>query len=245
MDTGQEIIKFTKEILSNTAKIDDVIDKALEPIKDYTDTIGDIATPIKSLIAIVNLKKRLTFKSFVANYANQLNKGYIIDEEETKKLQNYFKDKKNIAFISDIIDNAINSKSLKATAILGVIAGKLIKEKNELTYDYLSIIDSLRIMTDFDIENFVVLYDYLPIVGTSHEETNEYRTRDFYKDENPTKIKLDRVSLELTIEKLKQTNGLTYSEGGIGQAGNSKGAFEINEVTKELYRLIKTTKTVD
>jgi hypothetical protein len=245
MDNGKEIINFTKEILSNASKIDDIIDQTLEPVKDYIDTISDIATPIKSLIAVANLKKRLALKSFVINYANQLYGNYLINEEETLKLQNYFKDKKNITYISEIIDNAINSKSLKATAILGAIAGKLIKEKGTLSYDYLSIIDTLRIMTDFDIENFIVLYEYLPIIGTSHNETEEYRTMDFYDDENLYKIQLDRTSLELTIEKLKRTNGITYNSGGIGQSGNSKGVFEINTITEELYKLIKTTKTVE
>jgi hypothetical protein len=245
MDNSKEIIEFTKQILNKTIKIDDAIDKALEPIKDYTDTIGDIIAPIKSLIAISNLKKRLTLKSFISNYAKQLFDNYQIDEEETLRLHNYFKDKKNIIYISDIIDNAINSKSLRATAILGAIAGKIIKEKNELTYDYLSIIETLRGMTDFDIDNFIILYEYLPIIGTSHDQTDEYRTRDFYKDENPNKIQVDKSSLELTIEKMKRTNGLTYNAGGIGQSGNGKGCFEIDEITRELYRLIKTTQIVE
>lgn len=245
MDTGKEIVEFTKQILNNVANIDDIIDRATEPIKDYTDTIGDIIAPVKSLIAIYNLKRRLTLKAFISNYANQLFSNYEINEEETLKLQNYFKNKKNIAYISDIIDSAVNSKSLKATGILGAIAGKVIKEKGELNYDYLSIIDTLRIMTDFDIDNFLTLYEYLPTVGTSHNDTDEYRTRDFYDDENQNKIQLDRSSLELTIEKMKRTNGLTYNEGGIGQSGNSKGSFEIDNTTKELYRLFKTTQIVE
>ena len=85
----------------------------------------------------------------------------------------------------------------------------------------------------------------LPLLRRSHHQTNEYRTRDFYKSENPNKIHLNRDSLELTIEKMKRTNGLTYSGGGIGQAGNSKGSFEINDTTKELYRLIKTTEIIE
>lgn len=245
MDTGKEIIEFTKQVLENVAKIDDEIDKALEPIKDYTDTLGDLVTPIKSLIAISNLKKRLTLKAFVINYANQLFDNYKIDEVETLKLQNYFKNKKNVAYVADIIDNAINAKSLISTAILGVIAGRIVKDKGQLNYDYLSIIDTLRIMTDFDIDNFLVLYEYLPTIGTSHDKTNEYRTRDFYNKDNPNKIQLDRNSLELTIEKMKRTNGLTYNEGGIGQSGNSKGSFEVNDVTKELYSLFKRTKIVE
>lgn len=243
MDTRNEIIDFTKQVLDNALKIDDVIDNALEPIKDYTDTIGDIITPIKGLIAIINIKKRLTLRAFVINYAKNLYGNYTINDEETLKLQNYLKDKKNLSYISEIIDNAVNSKSLKASALLGAIAGNVIKEKKELTFDNFSIIDTLRILNDYDIENFIILYEYLPKIGTSHDETEEYRISDFYDSENPNIIQLNRDSLELTIEKMKRTNGLTYNAGGIGQSGNAKGCFEINEVTKELYRIIKITQT--
>lgn len=243
MNTGKEIIQFTKQVLENAAKIDDLIDSALEPIKDYTDTIGDFITPVKGLIAVINIKRQLTLRAFVINYAKHLYGNYTINDEETLKLQNYLKDKKNLSYISEIIDNAVNSKSLKASALLGAIAGNVIKEKKELTYDYFLIIDTLRILTDFDIENFIILYEYLPEIGTSHDETEEYRTSDFYDSENSNQIQLNRDSLELTIEKMKRTNGLTYNAGGIGQSGNAKGCFEINEVTKELYRIVKMTQT--
>lgn len=245
MDTGKEIIEFTKQMLDYAAKIDDVIDNALEPIKDYTDTISDFVAPIKGIISIFNLKKRLTLKAFVINYAKHLYGDYKINDEETLRLQQYLKNKKNLSYISDIIDNAVNSKSIKASALLGAMAGKIIKEKPELTYDYLTIIDTLRILTDYDIDNFIVLYEYLLSIGTTHDQTEEYRTRDFYDSENPNPIQLNKDSLELTIEKMKRTNGLTYNEGGIGQSGNAKGSFEINEVTKELYRIIKMTQTFE
>lgn len=242
MDIGKEIIKFTKDALSNISVLDNIIDKAIEPFKDYTDTLGDIASPIKSILTIFNLKKRLTLKIFVVNYAKQLSNNYVIDEKENLKLHNFFKDKKNVIYISEIIDSAINSKSLKATAILGAIAGKLIKEKDNLQYDDLSIIETLRTMTDYDIENFITLYEYLHSAGASHEHTNEYRTKDFYEDNNPNKIHIDRSSLEFTIEKLKRTNGLTYNAGGIGQSGKSKGSFEMSNTTYNLYSIIKRTK---
>lgn len=245
MDTGKEIIEFTKQVLDNASKIDNLIDNALDPIKDYTDTIGDLIAPVKGLISIINLKKRLTLRAFIINYSKFLDGGYIINEEETFKLQNYLKNKKNLSYISEIIDNAVNSKSLKASALLGAIAGNVIKDKNELTYNNFSIIDTLRVLTDYDIENFIILYEYLPEVGTAHDETEEYRTSDFYDSENIKAIDLNRDSLELTIEKMKRTNGLTYNEGGIGQSGNAKGCFEINKVTKELYRMITLTQITE
>ena len=245
MNEGKEIIEFTKGLISNTAKIDDIIDKAIEPIKDYTDTLGDIIGPVKAFISIINLKRKATFKAFIMNYSEQLENGYIMDEEETGRLENFFQNKHNLQYVVEVIDSAVNAKSFKGAALLGVIAGKVIKAKGEITFDQVSLAETLRVMTDFDIENFVTLYEYLPVIGRTHEETNEYRTRDFYDDDNQNKIKVDRMSLEMTIEKLKRTNGLTYSEGGIGNAGNAKGAFETNDVTNELYSLIKSTKIAE
>ena len=236
-----DIIEFTKNILNikNIKNLDEFIDNTLEPIKDYTDTLSDIITPIKSIIAISNLKRRLTLKAFIKQYSSEFYSEYKIDDKETLKLQKYLKNKKNILLVGEIIESALNSKSLKSTAILGAIAGKIIRDKSELNYKFLSIIESLKIMNDLDIENFIILYEYLPIIGTSHSDTDEYRTCDFYEDENQNKININRDSLELTIEKLKRSDGLTYSSGGIGQAGNSKGAFEIHEITDELYKLVK------
>lgn len=100
-------------------------------------------------------------------------------------------------------------------------------------------------MTDIDLFNLVALYEYLKLTDTSQVENNEFRTRDFYSEDNANPIELERISLESTIEKLKRTDGLTYSEGGIGQVGKAKGAFVISNLTKELYRIIKTTQILD
>lgn len=99
MDTGKEIIHFTNNIVENVTKLDEIIDKAIDPIKDYSDTIGDIATPIKALISFNNLRKKLALKAFIKNYASELSKNYEIDKDETIKLEEFFKDNTNILCI--------------------------------------------------------------------------------------------------------------------------------------------------
>lgn len=245
MNVGQEIINFTKVALDKVAEIDDIIDGAIEPIKDYTDTLEDIIAPVKSLVAIANLKRKITLKVFIVNYANQLYGSYEINEKETIKLQNFFNNKKNIIYIADIIDNALNAKSLKSTALLAIIAGKIIKDKMTLDYEDLSVIDSLRVMTDIDIENFIILFEYLPIAKTINDASEEYRIKDFFNQAGYLDIGVNREALELTVEKLKRTNGLTYGVGGIGSAGNARGAFKISKISKKLYKLIKDTKIID
>ena len=45
---GENFIEFTKVIAAKAVQLDDIIDLALEPVKDYTDTLGDLAGPVKS-----------------------------------------------------------------------------------------------------------------------------------------------------------------------------------------------------
>ena len=241
-----EIIEFTKVVADKTSNIDDLVDLSLEPIKDYTDTISDVITPIKSLISIINLRRKITLKAFLKSYSKKLNENYKIDTKEIEKLTRYFEKEKNLQFISEIIDNALYSKSVKCSSILGVIAGKFIKNKKDFKDLDLMLIGTLREINDKDIDNFILLYENAPkIEKYKLEKWNlyqiEFRIREIFNEKNPISEKIDKLSLELTIEKLKRTNALTYSEGGIGSVGNARGAFMFSTFTKELYEVIINT----
>jgi hypothetical protein len=111
------------------------------------------------------------------------------------------KKKENVHFISDIKENAMNAKRLKSSALLGIIAGNILNKESELSLDNISIIDSLKIMTDIDFDNFVLLYEYVQNFKGNDNATQEFRTAEFYKTENINKPNADRISLEWTIEK--------------------------------------------
>jgi len=248
MDQINDIVLFTKTSLDKLSELDDFIDSALEPIKDYSDTIGDLATPIKSIISIVSLRKKIALKAFVKNYARCLTENYEFNEKEIEKLKKYFNKPQNLHFISETIDNGIQSKSVKCSAILGVIAGRMLKIKKDINETDLVIIESLREMNDFDLSNFTELVENIRSVYAQElwdKKTyfdTEYRTKDIYGTEGWRPIKVDRISLELTIEKLKRTGALSYGEGGIGSLGNAKGVFMFTKLTIEMYELIKYTK---
>ncbi len=241
-----EIIEFTEAVIDKLNDLDDIIDKSLEPIKDYTDTFGDLIAPIKTFTNIFSLSKKMAFKSFIKNYSKCLTTDYVLDEKEKLKLESYFKKRENVHWVSDIIDSAIQAKSLKSSAILGLVAGRIIKEKTSLNDIDIILVNSLKEMTDIDIENFVELYSQVEIHysgGTSSLKTIydfEIRTKEFYDLNNWNgKTKIERSSLDLTVEKLKRTGALSYGEGGMDSYGNAKGAFMISLATKELMNLIR------
>lgn len=153
----------------------------------------------------------------------------------------------NVQFVAEIIENGILSKSVKCSAILGVIAGDVLKTKKELNDKDLVIISSLKEMTDIDLNNFIELVENIQLVYAedlwnkkTYFET-EFHTFEIYGTVGWCPIKVERRSLELTIEKLKRIGALTSGSGGIGSYGNVVGSFMFYEFTKELYEVIKKT----
>ncbi|PSR54703.1 hypothetical protein AHMF7605_14895 [Adhaeribacter arboris] len=116
-NSGAEIIRMTKSAIEKLPELDNLIDKAIEPIKDYTDTLGDLASPVKAFLSIASLRRRIALKAFLTNYANSLSNGYEIDKDEITKLENYFSKSENIQFVSEIIENGIQAKSIKCSSI--------------------------------------------------------------------------------------------------------------------------------
>jgi hypothetical protein len=244
MEDSKGIVALTKTILERVQDIDDIIDKALEPVKDYSDTIGDIVAPVKSIVSIINLRKKMAFKSFLKKYSECLVGKYNLSNKETIKLEKYFEKNENLHFVSEIIENGISARSIKCSSILGLIAGMSIKEKKEFNNSDLIIISSLKEMTDFDLDNFVELYNKIEFITWGKRvEANEllnreFRTLEFYNEQSKGKLNMDKDSLDLTIEKLKRTGALSYGEGGIGSIGNSRGAFIFTNTTVKLYDII-------
>ncbi|WP_146153593.1 hypothetical protein [Adhaeribacter arboris] len=98
-------------------------------------------------------------------------------------------------------------------------------------------------MNDIDLINFIELIENSPKVNTEFywDFDSEFRTRDIYGVEGWASLKIDKTSLELTIEKLKRTGALSFGQGGLGSVGNALGAFMFTDFTKSLYEVIKAT----
>jgi len=130
---GKEFITLTKEIISEPKNIPKVIDAVIDPFKDYIDAASDIATPIKVMRSAFNLASKLKLKGFLENYAKQFENN--INDLDEQKLIDYFKNEKNIEYVAEIVDSARNSRSLLCSSLLGVLAGRCIANKQNITYE--------------------------------------------------------------------------------------------------------------
>ncbi|WP_207423742.1 hypothetical protein [Desertivirga brevis] len=241
--TSSQLVKFTKDLIHNVAGFDDIIDKALEPVKDYTDTLADLVAPFKSLLSLISLRRKLSLKAFLTNYSRVLSQDYTIDEKETEQLEKYLSKEENLHFVTEVIEKGVQARSIKSSAVLGIMAGSILREKRELNLLDLILIDSLAEMNDIDMQNFMSLIEGGMSIRADGklELDEEYRTRDIYQEDSWGLSQLSRESLEITIEKLKRTEALSFGEGGIGSVGNARGAFVFTAATEELFRIIESS----
>jgi len=235
------------KLIENIKITDDIIDNLLEPVKDYTDTLGDIASPIKGLISIYNLRKKILYKSFLKGYSEKIETNQI-SEKDRVKMKNFLNDSKNIIYISEIIETALDSISIDSSTILGMYAGQVLSERKLLNdIDYV-LISAVKDLTDLDLENFVKLYTFLKNNDVEKREVSEgiyeYYMREVFREGENLEIPFELEKIEFTIEKLKIKGILSYSGGGIGLYGNNRGSFVFSEYSNALFDILGKIKNI-
>jgi hypothetical protein len=154
-----DIIDISRNIIDNIEKLDDIIDSYFEPVKDLTDTASDIFAPVKAVNALYTFNKKRKFKKFLKSYALGLNEYGSNALSDAEKLKTYLKEEKNFNFLTDTIENAINSKSVFGSMILGYYAGQILSEAKAVNYKDLIIIEGIKELNDIELSCFVRIYN--------------------------------------------------------------------------------------
>ncbi|MFL0198691.1 hypothetical protein ACJDU8_24505 [Clostridium sp. WILCCON 0269] len=234
---GGAIIETTQYMLDKDIKnaVEDIV-CFLGNYSEEIKILGEVSTIAKLGFSIYKSVSQRKYKAFLIKYANTVNNKEI-KENIIKKLGSYLKKNKNIEFIQETIDSAINAKSIRCAGILGCYSGIIISKSKELEYKDYAIINALRIMIDKDLSNFVKLYDYIVANKMADEIIRTYDIN----NELESHLQVNIFELEQTIEKLKNIQLFSFSIGGYGDSGNSWGTFKVNDNTTYLYEIIRNS----
>lgn len=217
-------LALTKNIVQNIERLDDFVDNYFEGVKDYTDTASDIFTPIKAIGALYTFSKKRKYKNFLKGYAKSLEENNFT-ALKTEKLQQYLKNEKNFNFLNDIIENAINSKSIYGSLILGFYAGRILTGETEVNFKDLITIEVLKELNDYELSCFIRIYS---VVNLAEKEIDI----DKYD-----KLKDYRFFCELTVSKMLT---LRAFEKAITRHDGGKGLrFVSTEIAEEIYFLVR------
>lgn len=220
------IIDISKKIFENINHLDDLIDSYFEPIKDLTDTAGDIFSPIKAIHSLYTFNKKRKFKNFLKSYALNLDSSSF-ELKKSERLKEYLKNEKNFNFLNTIIENAINSKSIYGSIILGHYAAQILSSQQIITFKELLIVEGLKELNDYELSCFTKIYSVADLSKMVHFQNLQIHGSKFF--------------CELTIEKLIQLRWIekdytTY----MGSSKNSN--FTSTEIAEEVFFLIESSE---
>lgn len=220
------IIEISRQIIVNIEKLDDLVDSYFEPIKDLTETAQDIFSPIKAIHSLYTLNKKRKFKNFLKGYADSLNGFDLNNFENSERLKEYLKIERNYNFINDTIENAINSKSIYGSILLGHYAGNILSQKIKIGYKEIISIECLKELNDIELSCFVQIFSQANLAISPIHLSNLKKTNVFF--------------CQLTIEKMIQ---LRVLEKNPTIYLNSKSSlpltFVSTEIAEELFFLIE------
>lgn len=223
-----ELIEFTKEAIKHINEIDDVVDNFTEGIKDLTDTASDLIKPIKAFQSVYRLSQKIRFKRFLKSYAqnvkNTFDSAEMIDESE--KLKEFLKHQKNLNFLYESIDGAINSKSLYCASILGYLSSLILTKQIEIGYKELIFLSALRSLNDIELETAISIFDSIyDWTATQNIKNND-------------RLKIIPVIGEMVIQKLKYLQIVEEVGWGIG-VNSGHGSFRPYDITEFFFDLLK------
>lgn len=219
-----DLINISKRIVDNIEKLDDIIDSYFDPIKDLTDTASDVFLPIKAVNALYTFNKKRRFSKFLKYYAKSLKENGFINFEDVEKLKSFLKNEKNFNFLSNTIENAIDSKSIYGSIILGYYAGKLISKCDRINYKNLIIIEGLKELNDIELSCFVRIY----------------KNADLSKMVifNELNLGMFEFFSKMTIDKLIQLR-FVKKDPTIYHGSSESYNFESTDIAEEVFFLIK------
>jgi len=225
-----EVIEISKQLLIKICDIDDLIDSYSDDLTDITDTAADLFRPIKAFISLYETTRRIKFKRFLKSYAKGLGESFT-SEDLPIKLQEYLESEKNLNFVYETIESALNAKSVICSGILGFLASKILTQQIKMDHKELIFINAFRNLNDFELENAIYII----------ENTGDW-TRNQTIEHND-RFSLNRESYEYTVQLCK---GLHLMKEIYGSPGNPVrlgqsfwGTYRLTEISKGFLDIIK------
>lgn len=226
-----EIIQISKELFEKISHLDDTIDNYFEDVKDLTDTASDLLKPIQGFKKLYDRVRIIKFRRFLRAYASQLENSFDSPDDLTSKMAIYLGSEKNLSFVYETIDSALNTKSVICSGILGYLAGQILSRQLEPNMYDIIYINALRNLNDFELKSTIEILD-----NTKDWSQNQTVSTNTYFSKNVE-------SYEYTVQRLKgllivrETIGGTAGSISLGQS--FWGTYKLNKISEGFLKLIK------
>jgi hypothetical protein len=204
----------------------------LKPILDVGFNVLDSSLPsFKIALNITNRIRVHKFKAFLEGIHTSCMNNEINSQILKSKLLKLAKKPIYAGFITNAFESAVNSKSLKNTAILGFYLADNTFFEKDISLEQIIICKALHELSDLEVEIFQKVY----ILA---KKENGYL---FIDPRDITITEYDVYSMQLVIEALKNYRIVGRGIGGF-QLSEQFGVCLLTETSKTFYTLIQKIK---
>lgn len=205
--------------------------KNLKPMaKKVMQEIGNLLFPplngvTEVFSTIYSSMKNIAFEDFLEGIGFEF-ENLKLEENDIDKLTKSLSNETNNQHIASILDSVFFSKNALCRNILGIIACKCLY-KNELDYEDLIIINALKDLLDYDLDEFMDLYKIQPVknnVGYSITFLAKYSDRQ-----------------RIVVEKFQNLNvfGRDLALNRLGGSENPPLRYSITPVSERLNQYLE------
>lgn len=204
----------------------------LKPILDVGFNVLDSSLPaFKIALNITNRIRVHKFKAFLEGIHTSCANNEINSQTLKSKLLKLAKKPIYAGFITNTFESAVNSKSLKNTAILGFYLADNAFFEKDISLEQIIICKALRELSDLEVDIFQKVF----IMAKKEDGYLFIDPRDI------TITEYDVYSMQLVIEALKNYRIVGRGIGGF-QFSEQFGVCLLTETSKTFYTLIQKIK---
>jgi len=246
-------IKDKLELINTPEEVFETAGDLLGKGHEIVDTLSEYSPYVRLANNWMNKRREYKCKQFLQGLAMKVLLREELNSDDLQKLDELLKKNVNMLLIIDILEEATKTVSDISSKLLGIIAGQVIEGQRTFTYDDWILINGLKNMNNWDIENFKKIYSYFE----EHPEDGEVSTTcliqnismEEYKQIINNSVETKDHSIQESIMNNEEFKTLKsslmrissfqiISVGPVTFAMDSV-TFERNKVGNELYKLIK------
>ncbi|PGW64296.1 hypothetical protein COE18_06580 [Bacillus cereus] len=226
----------------------DLLETGKELLKDgheLVDTLSEYSPYLKVGSKWLNYKREKKCKEFLQGLGMKLLLREELTSDDLKKLDELLMKNANKLLVLDILEVATNTVSDTSSKLLGIIAGQAMEEEREFKYNDWILVNGLKNMNDWDLENLKKVYLYFE--AYPHEEyVNSacvYLDLPMYEySDTSDPVILNIVNdddFQMFKSSIMRINSLQILSNGAGLMDDDATSLRRNRAGDELYELIK------
>ncbi|MGH0541472.1 hypothetical protein ACQVPW_07810 [Bacillus cereus] len=238
-------IKDKLELINTPEDVFDAAKDLLENGHELVDTLSEYSPYLKVASKWMNKRRENKCKEFLQGLGMKVLSKEELTSDDLQKLDELLKKNVNRLLVLDILEEATKTVSDTSSKLLGIIAGQVMEEERQFNYNDWILINGLKSMNNWDLENLKKVYLYFESYP-QEEYVNSacvYLDLPMYEYSDTTDPEILNIVNDEDFQMFKSSimriNNLQILSNGAGLMDDDATSLRGNRAGDELYELIK------